>query len=352
MTHEMGMQRHRRHKTFGTAAGYALAGFLVSLCLPLAAQDQAQPAPPAARTRPDLTVDSLSVVKVRSKAVQNARTTGSLGSQRQGTGVVIDSEGLVLTIGYLILEAESVELSTADGRAFPATVIGYDNATGFGLLRALRPLPVKPVQFGQSSQIAERELVLIVGFDGVAPAYVVSRRPFVGYWEYLLDEAIYTAPATVNWSGAALLSREGKLLGIGSLVVGDAMGVRSQIPGNLFVPIDLLKPMLGDLIATGKSSVRPRPWIGINTQEVQGNVIVTRVSPEGPADDASIRAGDVIVGLGGQPIKGQADFYNKLWGRGAAGVEVPLEVLRSGRVEIVTVKSIDRERWLRPKPTY
>jgi S1-C subfamily serine protease len=317
-----------------------------------AAQEAPATPPPAAQGRADLTVDSLSVVKVRSKALANARSTRALGTQREGTGVVIDSDGLVLTIGYLITEAETVELSTADGKSFPATVVGYDNATGFGLLKALRPLPIKPVQFGQSAGIGERELVLIVGFDGVAPAYVVSRRPFVGYWEYLLEEAIYTAPATVNWSGAALLNREGKLLGIGSLVVGDAMGTRAQVPGNMFVPIDLLKPLLGDLIATGKSSARPRPWIGVNTQEVQGNVIVTRVTSEGPAEDANMRSGDVIVGIGGQPVSGQADFYVKLWKSGDAGVEVPLEVLRAGRVEKVTVKSIDRDRHFRTKATY
>ncbi|MBI2509436.1 MAG: serine protease, partial [Betaproteobacteria bacterium] len=309
----LGLQGRRRP---GAAAAWTCGLLLAISGMPLPAQDPAQPAPPAARSRPELTVDALSVVKVRAKAVSNARSLRTLGPQREGSGVVIDSEGLVLTIGYLIMEAETIELSTTDGRVFPATTVAYDNATGFGLLRALRPLPVKPVQFGQSSSVPERELVLIVGFDGVAPAYVVSRRPFVGYWEYLLDEAIYTAPATVNWSGAALLNKEGKLLGIGSLVVGDAMGGAGgrQVPGNMFVPIDLLKPMLGDLIATGKASGRARPWIGINTQEVQGNVIVTRVSPEGPADAAAIRTGDVIVGLGGQPVKGQADFYGKLWG--------------------------------------
>jgi S1-C subfamily serine protease len=334
------------------AALLAFAMTAAGLGAALAAQEAPAAAPPAAQGRSDMTVDSLSVVKVKSKAVANARSTRALGTQREGTGVVIDSDGLVLTIGYLITEAETVELSTADGRSFPATVVGYDNATGFGLLKALRPLPVKPVQFGQSASIGERELVLIVGFDGVAPAYVVSRRPFVGYWEYLLEEAIYTAPATVNWSGAALLNREGKLLGIGSLVVGDAMGTRAQVPGNMFVPIDLLKPLLGDLIATGKSSARPRPWIGVNTQEVQGNVIVTRVTSEGPADDANMRTGDVIVGIGGQPIKSQADFYVKLWKTGDAGVDVALDVLRAGRVEKVTVKSIDRDRHFRSRTTY
>jgi S1-C subfamily serine protease len=203
---------------------------------------------------------------------------------------------------------------------------------------------------GQSATVADRELVLIVGYDGVAPAYVVSKRQFVGYWEYLLDEAIYTAPATVNWSGAALLNREGKLLGIGSLVVSDAMGAGSQVPGNLFVPIDLLKPLLGDLLANGRSSARPRPWIGVNTQEVQGNVIVTRVSAESPAEAAAIRVGDVIVGVAGQALTGQADFYNKLWSRGEAGIEIVLDVLREGRVQKIPIKSIDRESHFRAKP--
>jgi serine protease Do len=336
------------------AAVTLAAGLAAAFTAPLAAQDKPPAEPPAARGSSNLTVDALSVVKVKSKVIANARSGRSLGPQREGTGVVIDSEGLVLTIGYLIVEAETVELSTSDGKAYPATVVGYDHATGFGLLKSLRPLPIKPVKFGESANVAEREMVLIVGFDGVAPAYVVSRRPFIGYWEYLLDEAIYTAPATVNWSGAALLSREGQLLGIGSLVVGDAIGggTRTQMPGNMFVPIDLLKPLLGDLIATGKSSARPRPWVGINTQEVQGNVIVTRVSPESPAEEASIQKGDVIVAIGGQPVSGQADLYIKLWKSGDAGVEVPLEVLRSGRVEKITVKSIDRERYFRPRPTY
>lgn len=309
-------------------------------------------APPAARVPQEMSVDSLSVVKVRSKAVANARSSNTLGQQREGTGVVIDSSGLVITIGYLIIEAENVELSTADGKVIPATVVGYDNATGLGLLKALTPLPIRPVDFGQSSAAAERELVLIVGFDGVAPAYIVSKRPFVGYWEYLLDEAIYTAPATVNWQGAALLSREGKLLGIGSLVVGDAMGTRANVPGNMFVPIDVLKPVLGDFIANGRSTSKARPWLGINSQEVQGNVIVTRVSPDGPADDAGLKAGDVIVAIGGQPIKGQADFYTRLWKSGEAGVEVSVDVLKGNRVENYKVKSINRERYFRPKPMY
>jgi serine protease Do len=308
----------------------------------------AQNAPPAR----ELTVDALSVVRVQAQAVKDARSLNTLGSQREGTGVVVDSNGLVLTIGYLIVEAENVQLSTADGKVFPATVVGYDNRTGLGVVRSLTPLPVKPVDFGVSATAAERELVLIVGFDGVAPAYIVSKRPFVGYWEYLLDEAIYTAPATVNWQGAALLDRQGKLLGIGSLAVGDSMGAQTHVPGNMFLPIDLLKPVVGELVAKGRVDAKPRPWLGVNTQDVQGHLIVTRVSPDSPAEAAGLARGDLIVGIGGQPVQGQADFYMRLWARGDAGVEVPLDVLKGAKIEQYTVKSMAREQYYRAKQVY
>ena len=344
-----GLFRSRTRLSDGARRWVALAAVVLGFsCAPALA---AGGAPNAAEGR-ELTVDALSVVKIRTVAVRDARSATTLGTQREGTGVVIDSQGLVLTIGYLITEAEKVELLTADGKVFPATVIGSDARTGMALLKALLPLPIKPVDFGESTNVPERELVLIVGFDGIAPAYVVSKRRFVGYWEYLLDEAIFTAPATVNWQGAALLSREGKLLGIGSLAVGDAIKGHESIPGNMFVPIDVVKPVLGDMIANGKLSAKPRPWLGVNTQEVQGNLIVTRVSPDGPAEVAGLVKGDIIVGIGGKPLAGQADFYTKLWASGTAGVEVSLDVLKGNRVQKYTVKSADRDSYFRPNPVY
>ena len=318
----------------------------------VAAPPPTSPGPPAGRPRQELTVDAFSVVKLQSRAVVDARSAATLGRNREGTGVVIDANGLVLTIGYLILEAETVELSTADGTTVPATVVGYDAATGFGLVRAMGRLPIKPIQVGESSSLATRQPVLIVGFDGVAPAYVVSRRRFVGYWEYLLEDAIYTAPVTVNWQGAALLDREHRLVGIGSLSVPDSVGPGSAIPGNLFVPIDRLKPLLSDLIARGRPAGPARPWLGVSTQDAEGNVVVTRVARDSPADQGPIRVGDVIVTLGGQLVRGQADFYTRLWASGAAGREIALEVLREGRIQRVTVKPIDRDSYYRPKPTY
>ena len=307
-------------------------------------------APPTPRPRSERTVDSLSVVKLRSTALAGARSSRMLGRQREGTGVVIDAQGLVLTIGYLILEAATVELSTVDGTAVPATVVAYDGATGLGLLRATGALPIAPIKIGESTSVAVRDRVLIVGFDGVAPAIVVSRRPFVGAWEYLLDDAIYTAPPTVNWSGAALIDSAGTLLGIGSLAVNDAEPSRN-LAGHMFVPIDLLKPVLKDLLKNGKSSAPPRPWIGVHTHEVQGNVVVTRVYPDSPAE-AALHPGDVIIALGNDRVTGQAEFYTRLWSFGAAGVEIPLKVLREGTIQNVTVKSSDRDSYYRARPTY
>ncbi|MBM4440120.1 MAG: serine protease [Candidatus Rokubacteria bacterium] len=334
----------------------ALAG---TLCLLLAsslgtaapsAPAPAVPAPPAPRR--ELTVDTLSVVKLRSRTVSDARSAATLGTQREGTGVVIDGKGLVLTIGYLILEAESIELSTVAGHSVPASVVAYDAETGFGLVRALGPLPIAPVTFGESAGVAMRDRVLIVGFDGVAPAYVVSRRPYVAYWEYLLPDAIYTAPATVNWQGAALLDRHQRLIGIGHLAVPDAIAAGQQVPGNLFVPIDRLKPILADLVARGRSSTPPRPWLGVYTREVEGNVIVTRVADDGPADRGPVRPGDVVVAVDGQTIKGQADFYQRIWRSGDPEREMALDVLRAGRIERVTVKTSERDRYYRARPTY
>ena len=297
-------------------------------------------------------MDALSVVLLRATAPKDARSANSLGVQREGSGIVIDTSGLILTIGYLIVEAEGVEIIPADGKAVPATVVGYDHETGFGLVRASLPLTIKPIELGDSAALPEREPVLIAGFDGVAPAYVVSKRQFAGFWEYLLDSAIFTAPATVNWSGAALIGRDGKLYGVGSLVVTDAIKPQTYSPGNMFVPIDLLKPILGDLIDKGRVAGPARPWIGVNTQEMQGHLVVTRVTRGGPAEKGGVKAGDIILRIGAEQVSGQVDFYRKLWAKGPAGTEIGLSVLQGAQMKDVVIQSIDRTQHLRARATY
>jgi S1-C subfamily serine protease len=295
-------------------------------------------------------------VKVQTRAVPNARSSATLGSEREGTGIVIGDDGLVLTIGYLIVEADEVNLVDQQGRNLPARVIGYDHATGLGLVRSVVPFDVAPLRFGDSSTLAERDPVMIINYSGasdVTPAWVVSKRAFTGNWEYLLESAIFTSPPALNWSGAALISKDMRLVGIGSLIVREASTVgETVVPGNMFVPIDALKPILSDLVKTGRSAGAARPWLGVAADEVQGRLIVSRVSPDGPGDLAGIKVGDIILGVGGDGVRTQAEFYRKVWSRGPAGADIPLRVLQGLDVKELAIHSIDRVEYFRPKTTY
>jgi len=295
------------------------------------------------------------VVRVRMKALPDARSSAFLGQSREGTGVVIDPRGYIVTIGYIVIEADSIEVTTQDNKTVPATLVGYDHATGFGLLRPSLPLGVKPMPMGQAEDLEVKEPVMILpagGREMASLAYVVSKRKFSGSWEYMIDTAIFTSPPTYQWAGAALVSREGKLVGIGSLLVRETIEGTSQVPGNMFVPIDLLKPILGDLIAKGRRNEPPRPWLGLSTEELQGHLFVTRVSPDGPADKAGIRAGDIVLGVGRDPVKSHEEFYGKVWGKGFAGADIPLKILQGADVRELSVRSIDRFKYFREKPTY
>lgn len=322
-----------------------LAFLMAAAAAPVLAQD----------ARKDEAAELLSaVVQVKAKILPNARSLATLGPQRQGSGVLV-REGYVLTIGYLVIEAEAIEVAGADGKVVPATLAAYEHASGFGLLKLIGPLAGRPLPLGDSSALAEREPAMIASYGGreaVSLVYVVSRRPFAGSWEYQLDSAIYTYPPVENWSGAALIGAKGELLGIGSLIVGDAGGPGTQSPGNLFVPTDLVKPILEDLIARGRAAGAPRPWLGLNTEELRGRLFVVRVSPEGPAERAGLKSGDLVIGVGGEEVASLADFYRKVWARGEAGVEVPLRVLQGMQVRDVTVRSIDRLQYFRQKSSY
>lgn len=295
------------------------------------------------------------VVRVRTVVPGDARTAESLGRSREGNGVVIDQGGLVLTIGYLMVEATGVEVMSTDGRSVPAQVIGYDHESGFGLLRALAPLKAKPLAIGRSADLKAQDPVLIAGFGGAAtaaPGFVVARREFAGSWEYLLDDAIFTAPPYLNWSGAALIDRTGRLVGIGSLIVGDTTGGTAGIPGNMFVPIDRLKPILADLIAEGQSSAPPAPWLGLAAEEVQGRLLVVRVTPDGPAARAGVQPGDIITGIGNDTPRGLADYYRKMRARGPAGTAVPLTLQQGGERRSITIVSDDRRKHLKLKSSF
>lgn len=295
------------------------------------------------------------VVRVKTHINPEGRTVQGLGREREGSGIVIDSAGLVLTIGYLMVEAYAAEVVDNNGRTVPADVVGYDHESGFGLLRAIEPLKLKPMALGKSAEIKEGDPVLVASFGGAAMvggAYVVAKREFAGSWEYMLEEALFTAPPHPAWSGAALINREGKLVGVGSLIVGEAVSGSDKTPGNMFVPIDQLTPILGDLISAGRKTGPGRPWLGLNTEELRGRLFVSRVTPEGPAEKAGIKRGDVVVGVNGEQPKNLADFYRKVWAQGSAGASIALDVLQDSEVKRLNVKSINRLDHLKLKSTF
>ncbi len=326
------------------AAAWRPLGLMVALLILLLACGRAATAGP---------LDA--VVEIRASVPADAFTAGVLGTERNGSGVVVDADGLVLTIGYIILEAIRVDIVLPDGEIAPAEVVAYDTATGFGLVRALVPLNIAPIEFGNSADLAEQSEVLVASAIGAPPAIaarVISRRDFAGYWEYLLPDAIFTSPPHRAFGGAALFGGKGRLLGIGSLVVGDAAGPGRAIPGNMFVPIDALKPIYRDLVEHGRSRAPPRPWLGVYTEDLRGRVFVNRTAPHGPAARAGIAADDIIVAIGGEPVRGMADFYRKLWALGDAGVEVTLSVLGNKGLSDIAVTSANRYDFLKIKSSY
>jgi serine protease Do len=314
----------------------------------------ASPALPQEKPDADAEATLSAVVRVHARILPDARTAATLGPERAGSGVLV-REGYVLTIGYLVIEADSIEVTGGDGKTTPATLAAYDHATGFGLLKLVGPLHGRPLRLGDSTSLAEHDAALVVGYGGreaLQLVQVVSRRAFSGNWEYQLDAAIFTYPPVNNWAGAALLGAQGQLLGIGSLIVPDAGGPGTQSPGNLFVPIDLLAPILDELIQRGRAPGPVRPWLGVNAEEFRGRVLVSRVSPDSPAERAGLRRGDIVLGVGGEEVGTLRDFYRKVWARGAAGVEVPLRVLQGLDVKDVAVRSMDRAGHLRRKQGY
>lgn len=290
------------------------------------------------------------VVKLSIKAVEGARTADSLGAEREGTGVVIDERGYIVTIGYLVLEAASILVVTHDGRVFPAQVAGFDHATGFGLLRTLGKYDGPAMPIGDSDAVGPLYPAAIVAHPaagGETHAAVVARRRFTGWWEYMIDNAIFTAPPRYEHSGAALVDTEGHLVGIASLWVSDALDTGVAFPGNMFVPVNLLKPILPSLMAHGRHAPG-RPWLGVYSEQHKGHVVVSRVLPDSPAERAGLQRGDVILGIAGESVGGQSDFYSKLWASGEAGCEIVLHVMHKKSVREVAVTSGDRLDYLKP----
>lgn len=327
---------------------------LLTLWLAAAALAATPPAAPVGPTELEaqsraLERASQAVVGVQALALPDARSNATLGRLRQGSGVVIGPDGLVLTIGYLVLEADQVQLVLDDDRAVPARVVGYDLATGFGLLQPLAPLRIAPVPLGGSHAVSTEEPLLVAsGGDAgqLSMARLVSRRSFAGYWEYRIDDALFTAPPRTDHSGAGLFNSRGELVGIGSLVVAetrsDQPGDGPRQPGNMFVPTDLLRPILAELRTRGMSSASRRAWLGINCVERAGVLHVVRIAGDSPAEAAGLRVGDRIMAIDGATVSTLDMLWTRLWSGGPPEREVTLEIERDGARQSLGLRSVDR----------
>ncbi len=290
-----------------------------------------------------------SMVALHAEIPEDAFTAGTLGTARSGNGIVISDSGLVLTIGYLTTEAETIWLLNHAGAAVQGYPVACDFETGFGLVQALGSLNSPALEFGNNDLSAGARVVVAGhgGHEHALAATVVGKRAFAGYWEYALDEAIFTTPAHPNWGGAALIGPRGRLHGVGSLFVQDALGGEQRADGNMIVPIDLLPPILGDLLKHGTANRRPRPWMGVYAADVSDQPVVVGLVEGGPAHKAGLHPGDVVLQLKGSPIGDLLDFYRTVWDIGSAGALIPLTVAREDRICEITVRSIDRSSMLK-----
>jgi S1-C subfamily serine protease len=317
------------------------------------AEKSREAAPPRSRaTKEELGFDLgralESVVAVQTSIPEDGFTAGILGVRRAGSGIVIRDSGLILTIGYLITEAEEVWLTAADGHVIPAHALAIDTQSGLGLVQALDRLDLPAMDIGRSSEAKPGDPVIVAagGKKQFVSASIVAKQEFAGYWEYFLEEAIFTAPSHPFWGGAGLIGHDGKLLGIGSLHV-ERFGAEGPRDCNMIVPIDLLAPVLDDLVKYGRINKPARPWLGVYSAESEGKIVVAEVAEHGPAAAAGMRRGDVISAVRDSSVGSLRDFYAKVWGSGPAGVEIPIEVVRGGRGLWLRVKSADRASFLK-----
>jgi len=298
----------------------------------------------------DLDLALAAMVGLRATVPADAFTAETLGTERAGNGVIIRRNGLVLTIGYLITEADTIWLTLSDGRSVSGHVLGYDQETGFGLVQALAKIDMPALEFGQSAAASVGERVVVAGAGGrqhSVAARIVAKQEFAGYWEYVLDEAIFTAPAHPNWGGTALIGPGGDLLGIGSLQLQHAVEKGGAQNINMIVPIDLLKPILDDLLKCGRRNAPARPWLGFYATEIEDRLVVVGLADRGPAKRADLRTGDVVLSVAGAEVSALAGMFRRIWAQGQAGVDVPMTVYRDGETIELRVKSGERDRFLK-----
>lgn len=299
----------------------------------------------------DLDAALSAVVGLKVTVPSDAFTAETLGTERAGHGVIIRKDGLVLTIGYLVIEAETIWIQLNDGRAIPGHLLAYDHETGFGLVQALTRTDFPYLELGTSAEARIGDDVVVAGAGGAEhslAARIIAKQEFAGYWEYLLDQALFTAPSHPNWGGTALIDLKGKLIGVGSLQLQYTKSDNTTDNLNMMVPIDLLKPILTDLVKRGRANRPVRPWLGLYATEVGNRLVIAGLSSRGPARSADLRGGDVVLDVAGVEVATLASFYRQVWSMGAAGIDIPMRVYRKGKTLTINVRSGDRASYFKP----
>jgi S1-C subfamily serine protease len=289
-----------------------------------------------------------SIVALRTAVPADAFTARVLGTEREGSGAVI-RDGLILTIGYLVTEAEGIWITTADGRVVPGHALAVDQETGFGLVQALGRLGVAPLELGDSEALRIGAPAILAAAGGRRAAVgckLVARQPFAGYWEYLIEDALFTAPAHPSWGGAGLIGPDGKLMGIGSLILQQGEEAR-RLDLNMVVPVHRLSPILGDLVTLGRVSRPSRPWLGLYATEDDEGVAIASLAPGGPAENSGVRTGDRVLAVGGVAVTDLAELWRAVWSAGDAGATVRLRLGRARGSRDVAVVSADRSDFLK-----
>ena len=341
----------RVHRWFAGSSLLVLLGFAAAL----GAHAATAPSPAVQSSIAAFTRANAAVVGVRVGVADGATSAETLGKERVGSGVVIGADGLILTIGYLMLEAQSIQIVTQDNKTLPAQAVAYDLATGFGLVKTIVPLRgIEPVALGSLKDLQTGEaLMAATGAQGngeegdVTMTQLISKRPFSGYWEYHIDAAMFTSPPINNHSGAPLFNQKGELVGIGSLYVSDAMGGNRRLPGNMFVPVDLLKPILSEMQQTGSTKLSRRPWLGLSSTEQGGRVQIIRVNKQSPAQVAGLEPGDLVLAVDGVKVATLEEFYKKLWDHPNPDAEISLTVLQGADIKTLKLKPVDRMSTMR-----
>ena len=294
-----------------------------------------------------------SIVRIYSIVPPDARTANSLGTERRGSGVIIDDKH-ILTIGYIVVEADTINIGLPGGKTVPGELVGYDHTSGFGILRTINSTKLNPLKLGDSDEIKVDELLFVMPYPDqgqASAANAVSRRSFAGWWEYYLDKPIYTFPMNYSWAGTPLINQQGEILGIGSLFVSESLSPGVSSPGNLFVPINDLKPILKDLIDNGRRTKNIKPYMGLSSEDSTGKVSVTRVNENGPAAKAGIMPNDVILSVNGKDVRNMTEFYKTVWGLGGPGTVLKLDIDRNEQRLSFELTTMDRNDFF-VKPKY